>query len=257
MPLRRLLKRISLVKVAVITLRTFVIKPGLLTRVRQLAWYFSTYRAYLRLPHNHRVPAATENLYPRLYDNTGSHTLDPIYFYQNAWTAKKLFDARPTKHWDVGSHHSLTSIVAQHTPVTMVDIRPLPFPLTGLSFQQGDITSLPFEDDSIPSLSSICVIEHIGLGRYGDTLDPYGSEKAAAELVRVLAPGGDLYVTVPVDTTDRVYFNAHRAFTPAYVRDLFPLTLIEEVYLYGDTMQSSYDAAKGFGTGMYHFRKDA
>jgi SAM-dependent methyltransferase len=137
----------------------------------------------------------------------------------------------------------------------MVDIRPLPYHLPGLEFIEGDITRLPFADGEIASLSSICVIEHIGLGRYGDTLDTRGSEKAAAELTRVLSTGGDLYITAPIDSEDKVYFNAHRAFTPNYIKELFPLRVIEERYLYGDTLQDTYDATKGFGTGFYHFKK--
>ncbi len=116
--------------------------------------------------------------------------------------------------------------------------------------------SMPFADRSIPSLSSICVIEHIGLGRYGDDLDPDGSEKAAAELRRVLAAGGDLYVSVPIDDECRVYFNAHRAFTRSCVLELFAdLELVAEQYLYGHEVVPEYAAARGFGTGMFHFRK--
>jgi SAM-dependent methyltransferase len=72
----------------------------------------------------------------------------------------------------------------------MVDIRPVDIAVEGFVF--GSVLALPFPNASQASLSSVCVIEHIGLGRYGDELDPRGSEKAAAELTRVLAPRGDL-----------------------------------------------------------------
>jgi hypothetical protein len=40
------------------------------------------------------------------------------------------------------------------------------------------------------------------------------------------------------------------------VLDLFKgLDLIEERYIYGMQMQNDYDQVKGFGTGLYHFRK--
>lgn len=55
------------------------------------------------------------------------------------------------------------------------------------------------------------VIEHIGLGRYGDPLDPIGDRRAVGELVRVLASGGNLLVAVPVGI-GRVMFNAHRIY---------------------------------------------
>jgi hypothetical protein len=101
------------------------------------------------------------------------------------------------------------------------------------------------------------VVEHIGLGRYGDPVDALGSEKAAIELSRVLAWGGDLYLSLPVDSHCRTYFNAHRAFTRQHVLGLFPeLTLVEEKYQYGDACRDTYDPSLGFGTGMFHFRKE-
>ena len=138
----------------------------------------------------------------------------------------------------------------------MIDIRPIDLDLPNLFFRRGSILALPFDDDSIESLSSLCVVEHIGLGRFGDPIDPYGSEKAAKELKRVLNPGGNLYFSVPVDDACRVYFNAHRAFTRDYVISLFAsLELVDEKYHYGRAMFDAYDSAKGFGTGLYHFRK--
>lgn len=150
----------------------------------------------------------------------------------------------------------MVGIISQFVPTTMVDIRPLTVTLPELKFVKGDITNLPFKDESIDSLSSICVIEHIGLGRYGDTLDPQGTEKSAKELVRVLAKNGRLYITVPIDNANKTYFNAHRAFTPSYIFSLFKeLTLTEEKYIYGNNLEYKYDPQKGFGTGLYAFIK--
>ena len=82
------------------------------------------------------------------------------------------------------------------------------------------------------------------------------AEKAAKELSRILAPHGNLYISVPIDDTSKVYFNAHRAFTRDYILLLFNnLKLIEEKYIYGRETVSSYEKSKGFGTGLYHFKK--
>lgn len=213
---------------------------------------------YLAQRKNSRFKIGPSYLYPCLTDKTSITPVDPVYFFQDAWCAQKIFAARPAHHYDVGSKIDLVSIVSQLVPVSMVDIRPLELSLPGLSFIRGSILELPFADNSLGSLSSICVIEHIGLGRYGDAIDPFGSEKAARELVRVLAHGGDLYVSVPVDREDRVYFNAHRAFRRESVLELFSgADLIEEHYIYGKEMQNAYDPRRGFGTGLYHFRKRA
>ncbi|MDP3958357.1 MAG: DUF268 domain-containing protein [bacterium] len=256
MVLREQLKRISLLKYLVVSGRNLFDKHGISDKIKALFFFFRSYRRYRKLPPNAALALRTADLYPRLFDDTDHTPLDPVYFYQNTWCAKKVFTARPERHCDVGSQAEFVGIVSQFVPTTLVDIRPLPVTLPGLSFVTGSIERLPFKDNEFLSLSSLCVIEHIGLGRYGDHLDTSGSEKAAAELVRVLARGGSLYVSVPVDKENKVYFNAHRAFTREYVLELFePLTLVEEKYVYGKSLFDSYNPAKGFGTGLYHFKK--
>lgn len=249
------LKKIVPLKIAAISLRALKGKGSALKRARELVSFFGDYWKYKTMPAGN-FSLKTEDLYPRLGDKTGNTPLDPVYFFQNSWCAGKIFADKPERHFDIGSDARLVGIISQFVPTTMVDIRPLPVELPGLDFARGDITSLPFADGEIKSLSSICVVEHIGLGRYGDPLDPFGSEKAAEELKRVLAPGGNLYVSLPVDSENKTYFNAHRAFTREYVLDLFaPLKPVEEKYVYGRTLGESYRKDKGFGTGLFHFRK--
>jgi SAM-dependent methyltransferase len=125
--------------------------------------------------------------------------------------------------------------------------------LDSLKFLEGSILDLPFEDESVSSLSSLCVLEHIGLGRYGDPFDPNGTEKAIEELKRVISPGGDLYVSIPIDDQNRIYFNAHRAFDEGYIIKLFdPLIVEEKRYIYGKRFTDLREA--GFGIGCYHLR---
>ena len=218
---RSSLKKIPLLKFLYLVGSVFQYRPGLIRRAGALSRFFSNYRRFTHLKENTHLPAAFADLYPRLFDDTDSTPLDPVYFYQDAWCAEKIFAARPTRHVDIASHAHLVGILSGFCPVTFVDIRPLPVQLPNLHFTKGDITALPFASESIESLSSVCVIEHIGLGRYGDPLDPFGSEKAAAELTRVLGQNGDLYISVPVDTENHVYFNAHRAFARDYMLSLF------------------------------------
>ncbi len=252
---RKLMKKIAPLKIAAVSFRALKGKNNALKRAMELVSFFNDYWKYKRMPSGN-FALKMEDLYPRLGDKTSSTPLDPVYFFQNAWCAGKIFASKPERHFDVGSDAKLVGIISQFTPTTMVDIRPLPVKLAGLDFVQGNITALPFQDGEIDSLSSICVIEHIGLGRYGDPLDPFGSEKAAKELKRVLASGGNLYVSLPVDSENKTYFNAHRAFTREYVLELFaPLELIEEKYVYGKEVSEKYDSEKGFGTGLFHFKK--
>ena len=84
----------------------------------------------------------------------------------------------------------------------------------------GSVLDMPFADGALESVSCLHVAEHIGLGRYGDPLDPLGTRKAAAELQRVLAPGGQLLFSLPVGRP-RVDFNAHRVHDPVEVAAWF------------------------------------
>ncbi len=205
---------------------------------------------------NHNFEFRLSDLYPCVNDKTDTTPLEPIYFHQSNWCARKLAEAKPCSHVDVGSSAIMVSLLAQFMPVTMVDIRPLSLKVNGLSFVKGDILHLPFRTGSLNSLSSVCVIEHIGLGRYGDKIDPQGSEKAAKELQRVMKKGGKLYISVPVHKDSRVCFNAHRTFTRKHVLSLFDeMKLEEEQYVYEDQVIPRYNPKAGFGTGLFLFKK--
>jgi SAM-dependent methyltransferase len=111
--------------------------------------------------------------------------------------------------------------VSAFIPVRFYDYRPARLPLSNLTSEHADLLALPFPSGSVESLSCMHVIEHVGLGRYGDPIDPEGSFKAVHELKRVLRQGGRLLFVVPIGAAARVQFNAHRIFTAALVRELF------------------------------------
>ena len=256
MTLRATLKEISVFKWAVMFLRVLKRKHGIVATTKEFFEFSRDWHAYRKLTKNSVFTLATGDIYPRLFDKTATTGIDPVYFYQDTWCAKKIFENKPARHHDVGSKAELVGTISQFVPTTMVDIRPLEVTLPELSFVQGNILDLPLKNGEAASLSSICVIEHVGLGRYGDPLDPFGSEKAAKELLRVLAPGGSLYISVPVDDGNKIYFNAHRTFTRDYILKIFsPLTLVEEKYVYGYELTDTYNSVRGFGTGLYHFKK--
>lgn len=215
------------------------------------AWhrFWGSYNTYSRMT----LPVGQIKLaylYPCVFDATATTEIEPTYFYQDAWAFEHVVNQRPAWHVDVGSHHKYVALLSKVLPVTMVDIRPLSLPLESLSFRQGSILDLPYEDGTVPSVSSLCVVEHIGLGRYGDPLDPNGTEKAIAELKRIVAPGGDLFLSIPLDDDNRTYFNAHRAFSENYLQRLFdPFEIIETRYIYGSEFRET--PCNGFGTGCF------
>lgn len=230
----------------------FTFKPLLL--IKQYLWFFKELNILKQQKNNEKFKII--EYFPCLFDNISYTPLDPTYFFQDSWAAKHIFDLKPAHHYDIGSSAKTIGILSQFTPVTMIDIRPIELELPNLFFKKGSILELPFEDNSIEILSSLCVVEHIGLGRYGDLIDAFGSEKAIKELKRVLKVGGVILFSVPVDKENKIYFNAHRAFTREYVLELFDgFEVLDEKYHYGTKMYDLYDSSKGFGTGLYMLKK--
>ncbi len=252
--MRKFLKKSNLLKFIVKSLR--LLKNDIFKKIYLLALYYKDLAKAKRDLTNGKFKLSTGDIYPCIFDKTEDTPIGQIYFYQDTWCAKKVFETKPEHHFDIGSKAEMVGIISQFVPTTMIDIRPIKLKLPNLSFARGDIKKLPFKDGEISSLSSICVIEHIGLGRYGDELDSFGSEKAISEIIRVLARNGNLFISVPIDLENKIYFNAHRAFTRNYIMELFKdLVLMEEKYIYGNDLEDKYDEAKGFGTGLFHFKK--
>lgn len=111
--------------------------------------------------------------------------------------------------------------------------------LSGVDFIQADATELNgIEDNSIESLSALCSLEHFGLGRYGDPIDPEACFKAFKSIQRVVKPGGYIYIALPIGK-DRVCFNAQRVFNPSTVIREFPLCSLEEF----SVIDASYNPA--------------
>lgn len=165
--------------------------------------------------------------YPSWGDRTGKTLFDPHYFFQAAWIARRLREKRGGMHVDIGSSVLVVGVLSGALETVFIDYRPLVVHLANLHSVAGDITRLPFANDSIRSLSCLHVIEHVGLGRYGDLLDRLGTAKAARELERVLQPGGKLYISLPVGR-QRVCFNAHRVYEPQAVVGFFDRLLLRE-----------------------------
>jgi hypothetical protein len=158
--------------------------------------------------------------YPCLADWLPTTPFDPHYFYQGNWLARCLAEAKPQQHVDIGSSVLTVGVLSAHVPTIFVDYRPLVAHQSGLICVAGDINRLPFGDRSLASLSCLHVIEHIGLGRYGDPIDADGARLAAQELQRVVDVGGKLYLSTPIGR-ERVCFNAHRVFAPATILSWF------------------------------------
>lgn len=143
------------------------------------------------------------------------------YFHQDLLVAGFVHAARPERHVDVGSRiDGFVAHVATFRTIEVFDIRTLP-PLwtPNIRFVQMDLMAESGVPEAVTdSLSCLHAIEHFGLGRYSDPIDPLGHIKGFRNLVKMLKPGGTLYISMPLEPEARVHFNSHRAFA---VDDVF------------------------------------
>lgn len=137
------------------------------------------------------------------------------YFIQDLYVAQRIFQSNPARHVDVGSRiDGFVAHVAAFRSLDVLDVRPLQSPSENIHFHQVDLMDLdPNWISCTDSLSCLHALEHFGLGRYGDPLDPDGWQTGLLSLFNMLASGGTLYLSVPTGRTQRVEFNAQRVFS--------------------------------------------
>ncbi len=169
-------------------------------------------------------------LWPCLQDRHEAGGSTNEYFWQDLYIARKIFAACPQKHVDIGSRvDGFVAHVASFREIEVFDIRPVSAKIPGVIFRQADLMNPPQDLlDHCDSLSCLHALEHFGLGRYGDPIDPAGPETGLRNMVRMLRPGGRLYLAVPIGEA-RVEFNAHRIFDPVALAE-FARTLGLELH---------------------------
>jgi hypothetical protein len=204
-------------------------------------------------------PLHLVNACPQLHDRTSSTGVDAHYFYANGWAMRRIVSQQPTHHVDIGSQTMFVNLLSSILPVEFYDYRPLEAKMEGLTNLSGDILKLPITAGSVESLSCLHVAEHIGLGRYGDPLNPNGTWLACGEMKRVLAPGGNLYFALPIGKPN-VCFNAHRIHSPKTIIEYFDgLDLVEFSGVHDDgryveRVDLDEFANSHYGCGMFWFR---
>ena len=197
------------------------------------------------------------------------------YFWQDLLVAQRIFKQKPLRHVDVGSRiDGFVAHVASFRPVEVFDIRPVNSDIPGVVFKQADLMSV----DSVAalcagnagycdSLSCLHAIEHFGLGRYGDPVDPSGYRRGIENLSKLLQPGGRFYLSTPIGS-QRVEFNANWVFDPNTILDvanaaglhLDELTVLDQQGGHETVLSPTLEklnalAHKHYLLGIFHFLK--
>ncbi len=159
---------------------------------------------------------------PILFEKTDyAGSANGHYFHQDLLVANLIHEASPQRHIDIGSRiDGFVAHVAAFRKVEVLDVRPLQgVGHANIEFKQMDLMRLdPALENACDSISCLHAIEHFGLGRYGDEINPDGHLTGFANMIKILKPGGRLYISFPIASESSVIFNKHRIFSP---RDIF------------------------------------
>ena len=115
---------------------------------------------------------------------------------------------------DVGSVGSVLPIVlaSQGYEVWCIDVRYYEGDglAQNLKCLVGDVRKTSFENGFFDCAIAVSTLEHIGLGRYGEWLEPDGDITAVSEISRILSEHGALLVTLPFGKEE--VFPSHRVY---------------------------------------------
>lgn len=224
---------------------------------------YRKFAALTRKTAHRRFEPTFADAFPQVFDRTAATPFDRHYVYHTAWAARVVRQIAPPFHVDISSSLYFASIVSAFIPVRFYDYRPPNLALSGFSSAHADLCALPFPDASVQSLSCMHTVEHVGLGRYGDRLDPDGDLTAVAELKRVVASHGHLLFVVPIGRP-RLMFNAMRIYSYDQVMEMFADMQLREFALIheyeedgGISVGASRAMADGeeYGCGCFWFVK--
>jgi len=197
-----------------------------------------------------------------------SGILSGHYFHQDLLVARKIFENNPGNHLDIGSRtDGFVAHIAVFRKIEVMDIRELDSKVKNIEFTKADLMKLPDNMlNKYDSISTLHVIEHFGLGRYGDPIDYFGHIKAIDNITKMLKTGGKLYFSTPIGP-QRIEFNAHRVFSIQYLLNMFKESytvdsfsfvndigdLFENVGLEEKKIASNFDCQ--YGCGIFEFTK--
>ena len=239
------------------------VDPRRIKTLRHYPNYHAQARQFRKLGGNitHRFPILSD------FDAQAG-TASGHYFHQDLLVASFIHKRNPERHIDIGSRiDGFVAHVASFRNIEIMDIRTLgDVGHPNISFIKADLMDgQGIQSEMADSISCLHAIEHFGLGRYGDPLDPNGHLKGLSNIIRMLKPGGSLYISFPIARTNEVHFNAHRVFAPkdilGWTQDGSSLKLRrfdfvdDQGNLHQEVDLRAVEINVSYGCGIYTFEK--
>lgn len=223
------------------------------------SFFFDDAKRYSELNGRSNFEIQKSYMWPIIHDKYAMAGSLGNYFWQDLWAARMIIQSGVKEHFDIGSRLDgfIAHLLAAGIKITMIDVRKFPGEVDGLYTIVDDATTLrQISDESIESMSALCSLEHFGLGRYGDPVDPEACFKCFDNIQKKLKKGGKLYLSVPIGR-ERVEFNAHRVFYADTIIKSFPLLSLEEFSCVADgkieysVENHKYDCDEHYGEYRY------
>jgi hypothetical protein len=169
-------------------------------------------------------------IFSDFYEQAGS--AKGHYFWQDLITAQWIYSNAPMRHLDVGSRiDGFVSHLLCFRDVEILDVRHLETTIPGLKVLLGNAQEeLISKHGKFDSVSSLHSIEHFGLGRYGDPVDPLGHIKGLTNISKLVRLGGHLYLSFPIGKSE-IQFNAQRIIQPEWPIEILTEFTLEDFVL--------------------------
>jgi hypothetical protein len=230
-----------------------------INRFKKFLKFKKDFKAFISLDSFERFKINKYELRPMLNDASVKTNFDAHYIYHPAWAARVLKRISPVMHVDFSSTLHFSTIISAFIKTEFYDFRPASITLDGLKCEKANLINLEFDSNSIESLSCLHTIEHIGLGRYGDELDPNGDIKAINELQRVASD--HILIVVPIGEP-KIIFNAHRIYDPRQIVKMFnqcrlvDFAFVDDYGVFKHTDLIEDAICQKYACGCFYFRKN-
>ena len=190
------------------------------------------------------------NILPCLHDrNDTAGSVNNEYFWQDLMVSQWIYGENPAVHVDIASRmDGFVAHVASFRKIVVFDIRDIDLDIPNVSFKRADLMSEQSvkayleNNGQCDSLSCLHAIEHFGLGRYGDDIDPLGYEKGITNISRLLKTNGIFYLSTPIGI-EHVQFNANWVFSPSTIIECAKNNDLElkTLTIFNSGIEKSYD----------------
>jgi SAM-dependent methyltransferase len=163
--------------------------------------------------------------------------------YQKSFISNWLSKIKPEKILDIGSDRSWLCGLLAYYKVTTIDVRKRKCLLDNETVITCDASKLDLPNNHFDVVTSLMCIHHVGLGRYGDTIDYDKDIKMMDEIKRVLKPNGYFLFSIAIHFAPPcICFNGHRIYDYEMIKNRLcsNLKLIDEKFIIATPNKADY-----------------